>query len=169
MKKATIILILTIVMSCSADKKNPTGLNPDDMTEEELYMHYGLEAPSEVYEFLHRQIRDNKEFKEVCNEKTVSNFIAVDIGLQGGTVNYVKTRFSDYSSQLDTLIIKSFNGQKVNFSFIDRQNGHYDFRIDIQKFCAGKDFSPTPPKDSTLKAQPRLNEYLDKMKEFRIE
>lgn len=169
MKQATIILILTIVMACSEDKKNPSGLKPDGMTEEELYMHYGLEAPPEVYEFLHRQIKGNKEFKEVCNEKTISDFVAVSIGLDNQLVNYVKTMFSDYSSQLDTLIIKSFNGQKVDFSFIDEQNGHYDFRIDIQKLCAGKDFSTTPPKDSTLKTQPQLNEYLDKVKGLRIE
>ncbi|KAB1065909.1 hypothetical protein [Salibacter halophilus] len=169
MKKFKTIFILIILMSCSADSKNPSGLNPDDMTEKEMYLHYGLEAPPEVYSFLYQKLMTNKVFEGICNEKVVSNFIAVEIGLNNGLVNYVNTSLSDYSLELDLLITKSLKGENVDFPFIEVQNGHYDFRLDVDKLCSGEDFSKTQPKDSTLKPQTELNQHLDKMKEYRIE
>lgn len=169
MKKITILLILIIVFSCAADRKNPSGLNPDELTEEDIYMYYGLEAPPDVYEFLHQKLKSNEEFNEIWKENTVSHFVAVDIEIKNKIIVDAETRYSDYSSTLDTLLVKSLINQQVNFSFIEGKNGGYNFRIDIQKLGEGKDFSTTPPKDSTLKTMPRLNEYLDKMKEFRVE
>jgi hypothetical protein len=160
----TLLLLLTLIYSCSAQERNPTVYVPEKMTEEELYYVYGLEATSDVYEFLDKKLRDNEEFKSICVEKTLSNFISVDISVEDNKIISARTRHSEYSPILDTLIINSFLDNVVEFEFIEGQNGHFDFRIDISKLCKGTDFSPTPPKDNTLETKPLLKEYLIKQK-----
>lgn len=96
MKKILLILVVILTFSCSSKEKNPTGLNPENMTEEELYMHYGLEAPTDVYNFIYDQLENDRDFASACQKRTVSNFIAVDIVIDNFKITEVNTRFSDY-------------------------------------------------------------------------
>ena len=166
MKNIIPIILIVILCSCLNQDKNPSGLNPENMTEEELYMYYGLEAPPDVYSFIYEQIKNINEFNMICTEKTVSQFIRIDISTTNMKITEVRTEFSDYSDKLDSIIQNALKGKELNFSFIEGEVGYYDFRLDIEKLCKGKDFSTTPPKDSTLKTQPILNKTLKNNREL---
>lgn len=166
MKRNLIILFALLIISCTESTKNPSGLNPENMTEEELYAYYGLEAPSDVYEFIYRQIKEENNFQEICVEKTVSPFIRVIMKVDSSKVSDVFAKFSDFSPALDSLIVNSLLDKEVNFSFMEGQSNAYDFRIDVSKMCRGGDFSPTPPKDSTLNTMPNLNKTLKETNEI---
>ncbi len=160
MKNIIPIILIVILCSCLNQDKKPSGFNQENMTEEELYMYYGLEAPPDVYSFIYEQIKNSNKFNMICKEKIVFQFIRIDISTDNKKVTEVRTEFSNYSNKLDSIIQNALKGKEFNFSFIEGKIGHYDFRLDIKKLCEGKDFSTTPPKDSTLKTQPILNKTL---------
>jgi hypothetical protein len=168
-KKLLLIFFLAIIISCSSQVKNPTGLNPEKMTEEELYMHYGLEAPPELYQIIYNSIKDKPEFSEICKERTVSQFVAVEI--KNNKFNKLGFRFSDYPATLESLISNAIINKSTEDNLKKygvKEKDFVDFRLDIKKLCEGNDFSPTPPKDNTLETMPRLNEALEPFKDFKI-
>lgn len=163
MKKPFNLLIFWIAFSCSTQVEKQNSFYAEDITEEELYLIYGLEATPDVYSYLFDKLKNNKYFFEICFEKPISNYISIDISIEENKIVNVNTRHTNHIATLDSLIINNLLGDIVNFEFIESQERFYDFRIDITKLCNGPNFSPTPLKDNTLETQPIINGYLNEI------
>jgi hypothetical protein len=145
-----IIILSLFLISCPINKKNPSGLNPSDMTEEDLYHYYGLEAPQDAYEFIYKQIEPMTQ--SILREKTISNLMMVFLDVDSFKISEVKIHFSDYSDKVEKVILNSLIDKKPNFQFFENKKSvSLNFRLDIEKLCKGKDFSAIPPKVTELK------------------
>ncbi len=163
------MLIIILLSSCSLGKENPSGLNPNKMTEEDIYYTYGLEAPIDVYILIDSILMaENFNFDSLCLENIESTIIRIDIAVDSLTIIETIIRKSDYSATVDEVFKQAFMGLCRSLSLYDYSPyvQHYNFRMDLRKFCGRKNFSPTPPKDSTLITRPELNRILESTKKM---
>ena len=144
--KIVSFLIILILASCSNSsldkgKYSHYGYDPSGMTEKEIYVTWGLEAPDQIYAQLMENM-DKKGFgidvycDEISMENPLSNFINVKIKVDSLSITDVSVHRSDYSNKVNKLIERLIEGMKWDDEKgNERQSGDFDFRIDVSRLC----------------------------------
>ena len=174
MRKVNFILLISVLMSCSAkDKVNEKysyyGYDPSEMTEEEIYLTYGLDAPSSFYKNLIRVMDSNgfgkiEYHNHIKKENPLSHFISIYIDVDSLDIKSVSVEQSDYSNKFNKeleRLISELEWKEIKE--LKKIRGTFNFRLDINKLFNSKTFEPTPPKDSTLTTTPLINEIIRKL------
>ena len=168
MKVLSIIIMISLFGSCSSKDKNPSGIDSKKMTEEDIYSIYGLEAPLDVYTTIDSIFSARKfEHDKICEENVKSPIVGVAISFDGMKINETKIKPSDYPVEINEYIRSAFTGLSRRFSFYEKGASHYNFHLNLKKFCGSKIFTKTTLKDSTLKTQPRLTKSLEESKRIK--
>ena len=145
MKIISLLLILTLT-SCSGnsskeEKYSYYGYDPSKMTEKEIYLTWGLEAPSNIY----TQLKENMDKKgfgtivycdHVTKENPLSNFIGINVKVDSLKISKASVEPSDYSNKFNKLIERLLVGMKWDDEKgNDKHSGDFGFRIDVNKLC----------------------------------
>jgi hypothetical protein len=175
-KKYNLIVIITFLISCSNNSVNEKysfyGYNPSEMTEEEIYMTYGLEAPRSfyqklIYEMDFKGYGKNKYHSQVKKENPLSHFISIWIVVDSLDIKTVSIEQSDYSNKFNKALENLISGiDWKEIKLDDNITGFFNFRLDINKLFNSKTFEPTLPKDSTLNTRPLLKETLEESRQI---
>ena len=143
MKYLLALLGLVIIdSSCIGERNNHnrSGLNPSSMSEEELYLAYGLEVPDDFYYVLQSKIGKTEIGHErycgqIQNENTVSQLVNVLIEVDSNKIITAVVRLSDYSNKVNKLIENTVIDTEWTYETEPNNSGHFDFRLNLEKLC----------------------------------